>query len=146
MKKIIFIFSFIILISFQISAQQTKEEKEDLLFSQKIAFITEKLQITPKEAQQFWPLYNEYWKKKSILVKERKAITSLPLDSIKDLTEKESINLANKYSQIRLNESQLFHEYNKKFQEVLPAKKVLLLFISDSEFKNYLLKQYKNSN
>lgn len=26
----------------------------------KVAFITEKLDLTPKEAQGFWPIYNKY--------------------------------------------------------------------------------------
>ena len=28
----------------------------------RIAFITEKLQLTPSESEQFWPLFNEYHK------------------------------------------------------------------------------------
>lgn len=146
MKQIIFIFSLLLVTSFSLHAQKSKEEKEELIYSKKIAFITEKLQITPEEAQYFWPVYNEYWKKKNKLVDERKKITNLSEEAVEKMTEKECKELADKYADIKLKESQLFHEYSTKFQEVLPSKKVLLLYISDSEFKSYLLKQLKNSN
>jgi len=73
MKKILFLFSFIATV-FVAQAQEqpldgrnmqpppprqmTKEQRERLeLFS--IQFITKKLDLTPTEAEKFWPLYNE---------------------------------------------------------------------------------------
>jgi hypothetical protein len=81
MKKILFLFSFIVTV-FVTQAQEqpmngqnrpamrnrqgmempprpmTKEQRERLeLFS--IQFITKKLDLTPAEAEKFWPLYNE---------------------------------------------------------------------------------------
>ena len=81
MKKILFLFSFIVTV-FVAQAQEqpmngqnrpamrnrqgmempprpmTKEQRERLeLFS--IQFITKKLDLTPAEAEKFWPLYNE---------------------------------------------------------------------------------------
>jgi hypothetical protein len=73
MKKILFLFSFIATV-FVAQAQEqpldgrnmqpppprqmTKEQRERLeLFS--IQFITKKLDLTPAEAEKFWPLYNE---------------------------------------------------------------------------------------
>jgi hypothetical protein len=73
MKKILFLFSFIATV-FVAQAQEqpldgrnmqpppprqmTKEQRERLeLFS--IQFITKKLNLTPAEAEKFWPLYNE---------------------------------------------------------------------------------------
>ena len=73
MKKILFLFSFIATV-FVAQAQEqpldgrnmqpppprqmTKEQRERLeLFS--IQFITKKLNLTPAEAEKFWPVYNE---------------------------------------------------------------------------------------
>jgi len=73
MKKILCLFSFMVTV-FIAQAQQrpmngrnmqpppprvmTKEQRERLeLFS--IQFITKKLDLTPAEAEKFWPLYNE---------------------------------------------------------------------------------------
>jgi hypothetical protein len=73
MKKILCLFSFVVII-FVAQAQEqplnsrnmqpppqrqmTKDQRERLeLFS--IQFITKKLDLTPLEAEKFWPLYNE---------------------------------------------------------------------------------------
>jgi hypothetical protein len=73
MKKIVCLFSFVVII-FVAQAQEqplnsrnmqpppqrqmTKDQRERLeLFS--IQFITKKLDLTPAEAEKFWPLYNE---------------------------------------------------------------------------------------
>src|SRR5690606_1178834 len=44
----------------------SSQEKQDWekIKSLKVAFITEKLELTPKEAQSFWPIYNEHQSKK----------------------------------------------------------------------------------
>ena len=40
--------------------EKRQEKMESRIESQKIAFITQKLDLTPTEAQLFWPIYNEY--------------------------------------------------------------------------------------
>ncbi len=37
-----------------------EEIRAEKIQSLKIAFITQKLQLTPDEAQKFWPVYNQY--------------------------------------------------------------------------------------
>ena len=44
-------------------AAAMKEAREDFL-ANKVAFFTNALNLTPQEAQVFWPLYNEFWEKR----------------------------------------------------------------------------------
>ena len=55
MKKYLLIF-FVMLGSLS----QIKAQDGEKIQSLKIAFITQKLQLTPDEAQKFWPVYNQY--------------------------------------------------------------------------------------
>ena len=41
--------------------EQRKKEFERIQ-AEKIAFITQELDLTPEEAQVFWPVYNQCWK------------------------------------------------------------------------------------
>lgn len=51
--------------------QMTKQQREKLeLF--KIQFITKKLDLTPAEAEKFWPLYNEQKEASQNLMQEKK--------------------------------------------------------------------------
>jgi hypothetical protein len=61
MKKLTIIFLSAVILSLPAIAQRRMTGSEFEQFkSQKIAFITEKLNLTPKEAQAFWPVYNQY--------------------------------------------------------------------------------------
>src|SRR5882762_10293643 len=39
---------------------QRERPREGLIETMKIAFITKRLNLTPEEAQRFWPIYNTY--------------------------------------------------------------------------------------
>ncbi len=39
---------------------QTKADKKEQIASFRVAFITKELSLSSKEAQLFWPVYNEY--------------------------------------------------------------------------------------
>ncbi len=50
------------LLAVTLSFGQNRPDK-DKIKSLKIAFITERLDLSTKEAQTFWPIYNEYEEK-----------------------------------------------------------------------------------
>lgn len=39
---------------------QTNEQRENRLQSLEIAYLTKELNLSPEEAQKFWPVYNKY--------------------------------------------------------------------------------------
>lgn len=41
-------------------AQQGERQMKERIKAQKVAFITERLDLSSKEAQQFWPIYNAF--------------------------------------------------------------------------------------
>ena len=57
MKKIAFTLLFIVI---TMSAFSQGKDKRERIKALKIAFITEKLELTETEAQNFWPLYNAH--------------------------------------------------------------------------------------
>ncbi len=128
-----------------LNAQTKSSEKEDLVKSQKIAFFTEKLSLTPEEAQRFWPVYNSYWERKNQIIEERKKAMKFAADNMEKLSPKEIERYGDMYINFHKQESDLLVEYNKKFKEVLPPEKVMKLYQADYDFKTYLLRQIRNS-
>ena len=49
-----------------------QNDKRENIEAMKIGFITKKLDLTPEEAQKFWPVYNQYNDKMKDLRKKRK--------------------------------------------------------------------------
>ncbi|WP_396634172.1 hypothetical protein [Maribacter sp. R86514] len=139
-KFIIIIFLFVTTFSF---GQRNQDwEKINTL---KVAFITEKLSLNTKEAQEFWPVYNEYQKKRNALRKKSHHEIRSKIKDSDALTEKEAKNLLALHIQIEEEEEALDTNFLKNVSTVISAKKTLLLLRSEEEFKRQLMKQYRHN-
>ena len=127
-------------------SKKVDEDRSEQIKVQKIAFFTEKLNLTPEEAQIFWPVYNEYWQRKNKIIEERRSAMQFCAENIEKLSEEEIERYADMYINFHKQESDLLIEFNEKFKEVRPASKVMKLYLADYEFKTYLLKQIRNSS
>lgn len=147
MKKSILTISFSLFIIISAIGQHQEimmnKEKKEKIRAQKVGFITEKLQLTPEEAQVFWPVYNEYQNKKEKIHEEKRTTMRKFQKDLSEMSDKEIENIADKYVDFKIYESKLLEEYHKKFKNILPAHKVVKLYQAENQFKHYLLKQIK---
>ena len=106
----------------------------------KVGYITEKLDLSTTEAQQFWPIYNEFDAKmeeiRRTLRKMRKAESA-----IDEMTDAAVEKMINDHNNARQKELDILYEYNLKFKTVLPIKKVAKLYKAEHGFKRELLKK-----
>jgi hypothetical protein len=124
-------------------AQGDFEERLEKFKTQRIAFITDQLNLTPKEAETFWPVYNEFDTKRQTINRERMKLARQYLKTNNTLSEKEASEMADKFISYQKQEALLAEEYNIKFKSILPATKVLKLYQSEIQFKRKLLKQLR---
>ncbi|HSZ34550.1 MAG TPA: hypothetical protein VK772_14640 [Puia sp.] len=91
----------------------------------KIAYITKRLDLSPEEAQKFWPYYNQYSEE---LVRARQ-------DAIK-----------NSRSEIELDEALLNirKKYSVLFSQALSPQKIDIFFKSEKEFGHYVQEEIRN--
>lgn len=112
----------------------------------KVAFITQKLNLTSEEAEKFWPIYNEYQDKREVvrqqLAENRKKIN----EQAETLTPEELMKLADQEMTLRQQDLDLQKEMHEKLKKVLPAKKLALLYVAEEEFKKELLEMLKKDN
>lgn len=119
------------------SLDQNKKEKLDAL---KIAYITETLQLTPDEAQVFWPVYNKMEAEMKSIRKARRKNrmeTKQNFESMSDTQLKAAIESELSFEQQELD---VKRSYNQKFLGILPVKKVALLHQAREGFKRKLLR------
>ena len=140
MKNTAFLFLFFIA-SNLVAQQESKHEK---LEAMKIAFITEKLSLTTKEAQNFWPIYNEFSQKIEKLRKTKRSDLGELKINIENSSDKEIEALLSDVFDAKTKEIELQKEYYSKYTKVLPIKKVALLYQSEHQFKKELLKRIKD--
>jgi hypothetical protein len=144
MKQKLFIISILFLISYHAFANRFDHFDFEKFKAKKIAYITEAINLTPAEAEKFWPVYNEFEKKKFTIMQEHRDLEDSLKGKIEDLSDKEYIELSKKIVSFQKIEGDLFVEYNDKFLKILPPKKVVQLYIAEVEFKGFLLREYKN--
>ena len=111
--------------------------------TEKISFFTSKLDLTPVEAQAFWPVYNEFEKKRFELQRQIHQFERMPDETITNLSETEIEKMTNNYIDSFEKEALLLKEYNKQFQKILAKKKVLMLYRTENEFRSHLIREYK---
>ncbi|WP_276167221.1 hypothetical protein [Zobellia alginiliquefaciens] len=139
LKKIV-VTMVLLLASVQFYAQ--KSHDYDKIKTLKIAYLTERLNLSSKEAQAFWPIYNEYEDKRGALKeKEYNQIRSKVKESEK-LSEKEANSIIELFLKIEQEEEDIRKDFIKKAAGVITAKKTLLLLRSEEEFKRQLIRKY----
>jgi len=115
------------------------ENGQERIQTAKIAFLSQKLELTPEEAQKFWPVYNEFnQKKKDIQIERRIARLEMEKSSFSDDDAKKIISDEFK---ARKNELQLEEQYFQKFQEIITPKKVVKLAHAEREFNSRIIKR-----
>jgi hypothetical protein len=111
--------------------------------AEKISFFTEKLSLTPAEAQAFWPVYNEFEKKRFDIQRQIHEFERMPDEKFASLTDAEVDKMMSNYIGSFEKESMLLKDYNKQFLKVLPKKKVLMMYRTENQFRGHLIREYK---
>jgi hypothetical protein len=111
---------------------------------ERIAYFTEKIGLTADEAQLFWPIYNEMDKKRTALFEERAAIMQKFMKDADKLNDKQINEQLNRLVSIQQQEMALPAEYDAKFRKALSARKVMILYVAEIEFRNYLLQKMRD--
>lgn len=113
--------------SSSVKAQDFKKEKRtEKVQALKIAFITQKLELTTDEAQRFWPVYNRY----ETEIKQAMVNNKLGGDA---LDNEEQILSVKK-------------RYRSEFIKVIGQPKTNTLFNAEKEFRGALMRRLKDNS
>jgi hypothetical protein len=123
MKKLYMIVSFLMVSFFakaqdELPAESVKKQQD--IEALKVAFISKELELTPDEAQKFWPVYNQY-------SKELRSTISDNQDVI-DRDEK-VLNLRKRY--------------RDQFTKVLGPDRMNRMFNAEAKFRQLLIKSLR---
>ncbi len=101
----------------------------------KVGFITQKLDLSPEEAQKFWPVYNKYNDELEKLRMSFKGKMMAELSEMDNMTDAQADKALAEMINFRLAEVEITRKYVNEFKKVLPVKKVVQLFKAEQEFK-----------
>jgi len=138
----------LILAASAMEAQDKKKDWNDRWKAEKIAFLTDAMELTSAEAEKFWPVYNkcECEKKHSFkaVINAYKALD----EALQAGKEDEEINiLLNKYLQAQNSGKDIDSKYVLEYRKILPEKKVAKLYIAEESFRRRQIHRLnKNDN
>lgn len=136
------IFLFLLFTRLVCPGQNTEENPSDRLTAARVAYITNRLNLNTNQAQQFWPVFNEF---EAARKKIRKQIRLLKVESqVLDGTEEEIKNDLKKLLALRQEELDLEKAYLDKFLKVLSAKQLAEYYRAEKEFTRLLVKKFKD--
>lgn len=133
MKRYILTF-FILFLVLDSSIAQTQESRFQQIEAAKVAYITKQLQLSPAEAQKFFPIYNQYRQEiRQISHEKRGKNTNFKRGQVNELEFDSQILACKK-------------KYRERFATVIPAAKASRFFEVEREFRETLFKELENRN
>lgn len=130
----------IMLFSTAILAQDgvRREMIEQNLQAQRVAFITQRLDLTPDESAKFWPIYNEFKDKEKAMRKEGR-----PGERLNTLSEAEAKSTIQEHLEIEQQVLNLKREYFTRLQGAIPSTKLVRLGMAEEAFKLEILQRLR---
>ena len=144
MKRIILVL-IIALSTFHLDAQD--DELGERIKALKTAYITNALNLTPQEAEKFWPIYNDYSEKINELRFNNMKQLLLKVKSeggIDNLSDSEAEKIVKELMDIEMKMAVEKEKLYKNLIGVLPAKKRIKLYRAEQSFGRELLKQIRD--
>ena len=139
MRKIITVVFGLMLLIQSAMAQDDKNERADRLQAAKVAYITTKLNLNTQQAQQFWPIFNEF---ETSSKRIRKQLKQLRVDNaLTNHTDAEITADIRKMFTLRQEELDLEKSYSDKFLKVISPSQLANFYRSEKEFTQLLIQR-----
>ena len=129
-----------------LNAQPPKKGNwHEKMMADKIAFITMELNLTPEEAQVFWPVYNQVGAEKMKVQKAVHEAYSALKKALEDeaASDKDVDKLLDEYLAAKQAQADSSKEDLAKFRKVLSGKKVAKLYIAEEKFRRDKIRDMK---
>lgn len=136
MKKLIFgaVLAIFAMSALQAQPGPARERGGERMQAMRTAFITNRLDLSPEEAQQFWPLFNQFEaEQKKVRDKYR------PAKDLMSMTDAEAEKFLNNQFEMEQEVLNLRKDYMQRMKKVLPVRKVAMLTRIEQDFREELV-------
>jgi len=141
MKKVIWIQTVILFLGLAAYAQKpTTEYDKEKLEAARVAFITNRLDLKPEQAEKFWPLFNQYNEERTKMMDK---VSSLNRESMQEITEaraKEIIQKRFSIQQQLLDREKIFME---EITKVISLQQAIKLGGVNREFTRQVYQRHR---
>ena len=148
MKQLLYFAATLLLLvpqSVTAQGQQQQGQENERIAAYKIALFTRRLNLSPAEAEKFWPLYNDYDNRRIKLQQERsETIRSINLNEAR-MSDADLIKAGDRLVSLQVEEAALTQSLHNKLKEVLPPAKVIRVYQAENQFRSQLLNELREN-
>ncbi len=142
MKKIVLL----ICVAFTTLCSTAQNGPRERIKAFKVAYITEKLDLSSKDAQQFWPIYNNHEATIEKLKKqERKIIRAIKEinNSQSELSDQQAEDFLNTYLDAEEQKSKSQKKLIVDLKKIMSNEKILKLLKAEADFSKRILEKIR---
>ena len=127
------------------SCQKKDGDWKQRMMSEKIAFLTTEIGLTPEEGQTFWPVYNQISQEKDAAMRETFKMYKKLEEAIEaGRPEKELKVLLDEYLKAQDKSRNIEKGANEKLSKVLSVEKIAKLYIAEEHFRRHQIHKLHN--
>lgn len=157
MKKVISVLCLLAVLATGALAQEQQQQRgrqgrdgegwRERVRAEKVAFLTEQIDLTESEAQVFWPIYNQLQKEqRESFEAVRKAYEAMEKGVNEGKTGKEMEKLVEAYVNAKDKNEGIETKYLNKLMKALPAEKVARYYVAEEKFRHQQIGRLGNGN
>lgn len=119
---------------------------QEKMRAERVAFLTTAMELTPAEAEKFWPVYNSMEaERRASFGKVMRAYKALSEGVAAGKTDKELEALVNDYTTANKNSHSIEAKYTPQLIKILSVSKVAKLFVAEEEFRRQQIGRWSSS-
>ena len=127
--------------AFGTMAQGPSPEALKKIEAAKIALITERLELTPAQAEKFWPIYREFGKQRKEIRRDfDQARKNFDPNKASEEENKKMLDMAN---QVKERQLKLERTYSDRILKVISTRQLNNLRKAENDFKEMLLRRIR---
>ena len=120
----------------RLSGQERRSGWEDRMKAEKIAFLTDAMDLTSSEAEKFWPVYNKMEaEKRASWGEAMKAVRSLDEGIKANKDDKEISVLLERFMNSQKADNDIDARYLKEFRKILSNEKIAKMYLAEENFR-----------
>lgn len=124
-----------------------RKDWQDRCKAERIAYLTDAMELTSAEAEKFWPVYNRCESEKRNSFKAVMEAYKKLDEALRSGKDDEEIQiLLDKYLAAQDNGKNIDRKYVAEYRKILPGKKVAKLYIADEEFRRQQIHRLRKNN
>ena len=141
MKHIIFVLILVLVTSHFSFGQKGKGREK--IEAARIALITNELNLSPEQAQKFWPIYNEFKSKRGEIARnfnqEKRNFDAA------NATEEERKRMVNRGLELKQQQLNLEKDYSQRLLDVISSRQIIQLRQAEDKFRKLLIERLQQT-